>query len=120
MRDESLPIDRGVTSLDSLIASLHAPFGFLGTVAHLRELVGARRGRRTSRQLAKALDLLEESRVTHLAYRLAFAERPSVEKAEGRRRPTAGDMAALERAEWLKQVEEARTRVPGRRGRASG
>ncbi|RBY87108.1 hypothetical protein DQ244_17365 [Blastococcus sp. TBT05-19] len=120
MRDETLPVGRRVSSLHSLIAGHHAPFGFLATAAHLRDTVGARRGRWTGRQVIEALDLLEESRITHLAYRAEFAGRRRKEKAQGRRRPTAGDIAALGRAEWGKDPAEARTRVPSRRERGSG
>ena len=125
VRDEALPLGQRVSALHSLIANHHAPFCFLGTVAHLQGATGGGRrrwravGRRgwTHEQLLAALAMLEQSRAGHLAYRAAFAERRCAEKGAGRRRPTAGDKAALARPEWLKDAEEARIRVPSRRDR---
>jgi hypothetical protein len=117
VRDEGLPLTQRVSALRSLVASHHAPLGFLGTVAHLRAATGGGRRGWTAEQLPAALAMLEQSRASHLAYRTAFAERRCTEKQQGRRRPTAGDVVALARAEWLKDVEEASRRVPSRRDR---
>ena len=87
VRDETLSPGARVSALHSLIASHHAPFGFLATAAHLRAATGAGGGSWTGEQLRAALSMLEESRASHLAYRAAFAERRSREKAEDAVRP---------------------------------
>jgi hypothetical protein len=105
-----------VVALHSLLANHHAPFGFLSTRERLYDLAGVTRTRRwTEPQLLAALDALEESRTSHLRYRAAFAERRCREKALGQRRPTQGDLVALERREWLKDPDEALRRHPSTR-----
>jgi hypothetical protein len=105
-----------VVALHSLLANHHAPFGFLGTRERLYDLAGVSRTRRwTEPQLLVALDALEESRTSHLRYRAAFVERRCHEKALGQRRPTQGDLVALERREWLKDADEALRRHPSTR-----
>jgi hypothetical protein len=101
-----------------LIANHHAPFGFLGTLAYLRKSTRAGPGSRwTKVTLWNAFRQLNWSRASHLAYREAFAVRRSVEKADGFRCPTSGDVAALDRTEWIKDADEAGTRVPSLRDR---
>jgi hypothetical protein len=104
---------RRVTALHSLVANHHAPLGFTGTRRRLRRLAGVGLLRRwTQPRLLLALRALEESRSSHLEYLAAFAQRRRREKAIGRRQPTKGDVAALRRPEWVKNVEEARRRYP--------
>lgn len=113
VRDSDRPMGQRVTALHSLVANHHSPLGFLGTRTRLRKAAGVGLLRRwTEPRLLEALRVLEESRASHLRYRTAFAQRRRQEKAEGRRRPTKGDVAALDRAEWLKDVEEAGSRHP--------
>lgn len=63
-------------------------------------------------QLLQALQLLEESRRSHLAYRRTFAARRHAEKVAGRRQPTRADLEALLHREWFKDSDAARTRRP--------
>ncbi len=116
VRNAGLPMPQRVVALHSLIANHHAPFGFLGTRDRLYVLAGVTGRRRwTEPQLLSALDALEESRASHLHYRAAFAERRGQEKALGQRRPTQDDLVALNRAEWLKDPDEALRRHPSTR-----
>jgi hypothetical protein len=113
VRDSGLPMGRRVTALHSLVANHHAPLGFAGTRRRLRKLAGVGLFRRwTQPRLLLALRALEESRSSHLEYLAVFAQRRRREKAVGRRQPTKGDVAALRRPEWLKNVDEAGRRYP--------
>ncbi|QGQ20529.1 hypothetical protein GC089_16725 [Cellulomonas sp. JZ18] len=125
VRDADLPLRHRSSALRSLL-NLHAPFGFEGTERHLRRLVGVpdhgdgplgarRTGDWSDATLLAALDALEASRASHLRYRAVVAERRRHEKAQHRRQPTRGDVAALRRAEWCKDVDEAARRQPGAR-----
>ena len=71
----------------------------------------------TSEALLAALAELERSRASHLALREVYAARRTEEKADGRRVPTAGDQSVVHRAEWVRDPEDARVRVPSRRER---
>jgi hypothetical protein len=123
VRDPSRPLRDRISSFRSLL-NMHGPLGFHGSEQHLCALVGARRTspwppRRardwTEAELLHALDVLEESRASHLRYRAVLAERRTREKAHHRRQPTRGDLEALLRAEWLKDPDEAARRRPGNR-----
>lgn len=110
-----------VTALHSLVANHHAPLGFTATRRRLRELAGVGPGRRwTEPKLLEALDELAASRETHLRFGSVFADRRRVEKTDGRRQPTSGDLETLRRAEWLKDVGEAGRRHPSRQERRRG
>lgn len=115
VRDTGLAMPKRVVALHSLLANHHAPLGFEDTRDHLREIAGIRTRRWTEPQLLAALAALEESRASHLRYRAVFAERRRREKALGRRQPTTADLAALRRAVWLMDHEDARRRRPGMR-----
>ncbi len=129
VRDPSQPLGQRVTALHHCIEK-HAPFGFEATRQELRRRVGAqgfrmdvRRGYRTDLwtedQVVAAVELLDESRRSWLAYRRAFAARRREEKAMGWRQPTKDDLAGLEKHEWLKDPAEAaarRKRSPRRGG----
>lgn len=125
IRDQDLPLRHRASALRSLL-NIHGPFGFEGTERHLRRLVGMTdlRGGRlgahasgdwTDATLLAALAALEESRQSRLDHAAAFAERRRREKAEHRRQPTRGDVEALRRAEWFKDLAVAAQRVPSRR-----
>lgn len=108
VRDADLPLGQRVNALHSLLANHHAPFGFRRTRAHLRRAAGVRVLRDwTEPRLLAALDLLEESRASHLANLAAFGQRRRVEKASGRRVPNKGDLEALARREWTVDVDAA-------------
>lgn len=116
VRDGDLPLGQRVNALHSLLANHHAPFGFQRTRAHLRRAAGVGLLRPwTEPRLLAALDLLEESRASHLAYRAAFGQRRRLEKASGQRVPTKGDLEALERREWAMDAGDAAVRRPSSR-----
>jgi hypothetical protein len=118
VRDGNRPIGQRAKALHSLLANHHAPLGFSGTRKRLRKLVGVGLGRRwTEAKLLRALQELEESRTSHVRYHDVFAQRRRAEKAGGRRQPTKGDVDALHRPEWLKDVNAADHRHPSRRER---
>lgn len=123
MRDAALPVGHRFRALQVLVSEHHHPFGYHGTLDELERRAGVRRtlpGRRpgwTDETLCAALDELERSRATHVAYREAFARRRASEKAAGQRVPTAGDLAALHRREWLRDPAEAAVRHPSSRER---
>lgn len=113
VRNANLPMGQRVNALHSLLANHHAPLGFRGTRAHLRRATGVGFLRRWNEpSLLAALDMLEESRASHLAYRTAFAERRRIEKASGQRVPTKGDLQALARREWKMDIDDAAVRRP--------
>ncbi len=121
VRDESLPLGRRVKALHQCI-QMHSPLGFENTRQALRRRVGAtdhrwtalvpfRRTLWTGDQLVAALDLLEESRRTWVAYQQAFATRRRAEKPKGWRQPTRGDLEALTAKEWFKDPARAHVRI---------
>jgi hypothetical protein len=113
VRNANLPMGQRVNALHWLLANHHAPLGFRRTRAHLRRATHAGLLRRWNEpSLLAALDMLEESRASHLAYRAAFAERRRIEKASGQRVPTKGDVQALARSEWLMDIDDAAVRRP--------
>ncbi len=126
MRDEALPLGRRVRALQTLVSEHHRPFGYTATLEHLERVAGVRRhlwsGKPvwTSDALVVAVDELERSRASRLAFAEVFAARRRREKADGRRAPTAGDRAALGRGEWLRDPHDARVRHPSRRDRRRG
>lgn len=71
-------------------------------------------------RLLVALDLLEESRASHLDYREVFARRRRREKAKGQRTPTKGDLEALARREWQMDLGDAAVRHPATASSAGG
>ena len=123
VRDSARPLGYRVTALHSLLANHHAPLGFEETREELRRRVGASptlvspdwapaRQSWTEAQLLEALMLLEESRVSHLTYRNAWAERRSVEKRQGRRQPTKEDLKVLDARSWLLDPNMAKSSPP--------
>ncbi len=121
VRDDSLPLARRVKALHQCI-QMHSPLGFENTRQALRKQVGAtghrwtasfpfRRTLWTGDELVAALDQLEESRRTWLAYQQAFAARRRDEKAKGWRQPTKGDLEALTATEWFKDPARAHVRI---------
>jgi hypothetical protein len=123
VRDATLPVGHRFRALQVLVSEHHHPLGYHGTLDELERVAGVRRilpGRRlgwTDEALRAALDELERSRATHVAYREAFARRRAAEKAAGQRVPTAGDAAALRRREWLRDPAVASERHPSVRDR---
>lgn len=113
VRNVNLSMGQRVNALHSLLANHHAPLGFRQTRAHLRRATDVALQRRWNEPaLLAALDLLEESRASHLAYRAAFGQRRRIEKASGQRVPTRGDLEALAPREWMMDIDDAAVRRP--------
>ncbi|WP_157519125.1 hypothetical protein [Modestobacter sp. Leaf380] len=98
--DADRPLGQRVAALHSLLANHHAPLGFLATRAALRSRVGATGRRWRETELLRALEHIEASRAAHLERVAEVAARRRVEKAAGRRQPSAADTRVLEEPRW--------------------
>ena len=117
VRDGNRPIGQRANALHSLLANHHASLGFAKTRKRLRRLVGVGLGHRwTEAKLLTALQDLGESRTSRALSRGVCAAPAS---GEGWRTAQAdeGDVDALHRPEWLKDIHAASDRHPSRRER---